>query len=165
MASDVIDIRERIERVREAVQNSAALTSEAAGQPLAAAANLANVAQTSVAASKPETLDDRADKTESGLAKSGLAKSGKSKSGRAQSREQSAEIEEVEADEELQALQLNQMVAAGTLRHIAGNQLAEAPSIKLNIKSQRINRMLMVMLAVQILSNFALIYLVYQLQG
>ena len=152
MASDVIDIRERIERVREAVENSAAGQGGALAEAQAAASNSDIVPEPAAAASPDAEKPVKARR-------------------KAAAKEQLAEAEaedtaELDTDESIQALQLEQMVSKGRAQARASDQLADqTPSIKLNIRSQRINKLLMVMLAVQIASNLALIYLVYQLQA
>ena len=153
MASDVIDIRERIERVREAVENSAAGQAGALAETQAAASNSDIVPEQAAPASKA------ADKP---------AKARKKAAPQRQAADPAApeETMELTADESVQALQLEQMVSQRSSPAQAVGQLADqAPSIKLNIRSQRINKLLMGMLAVQIASNLALIHLVYQLQA
>ena len=154
MASDVIDIRERIERVREAVENSAVSGAGAQAETQAAASNSDIVPEQAAPASKP------------------AGKPAKPRKKAAAPQHQAAdpaaleETTELTADESIQALQLEQMVnKRGAPEQAAGQLADQAPSIKLNIRSQRINKLLMVMLAVQIASNLALIYLVYQLQA
>jgi hypothetical protein len=155
MASDVIDIRERIERVREAVENSAVPATTALAEAQAAASNSDIVREPAAPASKADDHPVRASKK--------AAPQRETDDPAASARSEPAP--ELMADEGIQALQLEQMVSKGSSPAQAAAQLADqAPSIKLNIRSQRINKLLMVMLAVQIASNLALIYLVYQLQ-
>jgi hypothetical protein len=152
MASDVIDIRERIERVREAVENSAAGQAGLLAEAQAAASNGDVVQEQTAAASLAADKPVRARKNAAPKQQDADP--------------QQEETAELTTDESIQALQLERMVNKVGRQAQASDQLADqTPSIKLNIRSQRINKLLMVMLAVQIASNLALIYLVYQLQA